>query len=734
MADREASTVNYLSDDGLVVRQVMTSAPLKTPLSYLAPQDLLPGTIVEVPLAGRMAVGVVWDGEGDSNLNPLKLKPLGRCIDVPALPEGLRRLIDWTASYLVTPPGNVLRLSLPRTVLSSPPKRTIYRPALSLPEGARLTPQRKNILSALANAAPLQAGDVARLVGVGPNVVKGMAKAGLLDSYEVAGDDPIEVMQALTAPVLSLDQSAAVEALNARVRASAFSVDLLDGVTGSGKTVVYMEAIAATLALGRQALCLVPEISLTDQWLKRFSERFGAAPIVWHSELSGVARRRAWRAIADGTASVVVGARSAIFLPFKNLGLVVVDEEHEAAYKQDDGVRYQARDIAVVRGRIEGASIVLASATPSLETIANVDRKRYGRIVLPLRHGTAVKPEIDLVDLRKTPPDRGFWLAPPLVDAVEKTLAAGEQVLLFLNRRGYAPLTLCRSCGSRLECPSCSAWLVEHRLNGRLVCHHCGFSKRPPDACEECGVEGQLAASGPGVERVAEEARIRWPNARVEIASSDTLAGPEASKDFTRAMVAGEIDIAVGTQVLAKGHHFPDLTLVGVVDGDLGLGGGDLRAGERTFQLLTQAAGRAGRAKRPGKALIQTHQTEHPVMLALLSGDREAFIEAETSARKTTNLPPFGRLAALIISGRDASATERVARSIARSAPTYDDVRVLGPAPAPIAQLRGRWRWRLLLMASRHVDVQAVVRDWMSEINLKSGVQLTIDVDPYNFM
>ncbi len=734
MPDLEASIVDDLIDETLVVRPVLTTAPLSTALSYLAPPELPPGSLVEVPLGGRMAIGVIWDGVGDPNIDLAKLKSIRRRLEAPLLPQGLRRLIDWTAAYLVVPPGNVLRLSLPRTVLSPPPRKTVYQSAKSYPANARLTPQRKRILATLANVPPLPAVEAARLAGVGQQVVRAMAQAGLLNSHEVSSDDPAEVMTNFKKPALSSNQASAAEVLRQRVCASAFSVDLLDGVTGSGKTVVYMEAIAAALSMGRQTLCLVPEISLTDQWLKRFTDRFGAKPIIWHSELGGAARRRAWRAIADGSASVVVGARSATFLPFKNLGLIVIDEEHEAAYKQDDGVRYQARDIAVVRGRLEQASVVLASATPSLETLNNVQRGRYGRVELPSRHGVAVKPEVDLIDLRATPPERGSWLAQPMVESIEKTLSAGEQTLLFLNRRGYAPLTLCRSCGSRVECPSCSAWLVEHRLNGRLICHHCGFSKRFPNSCEDCGAEGQLTASGPGVERVAEEARNRWPKARIEIASSDTLSGPSAIQEFIRAMVEGEIDIAVGTQVLAKGHHFPNLTLVGIVDGDLGLGGGDLRAGERSFQLLTQASGRAGRAERPGRALIQTHQPDHSVMQALISGDRDAFIDAETTARKYTKLPPFGRLAAIIISGRDSAESERMARAIAKSAPNYDDVRILGPAPAPIAQLRGRWRWRLLVMAARHVDVQAVLRDWIGETISRGGVRVTIDVDPYNFM
>lgn len=737
MATDEASTANDLfsETDGLAVRPVLTTAPLAGPLSYLAPAEMAPGTLAEVPLGGRTTVGVVWDDDGDApDVARSKLRPVGQALDAPPLPPGLRRLIDWTARYVMAPPGAVLRLALPRAALAPPPRRTIYRSTPALPEGVRLTPQRRRALSALADTPAMSAREAAMLAGVGEGVVKGMAAAGMLEALEVAGDAPADPLAPAGAPALSPEQDAAAAVLRDSVAAGAFQAHLLDGVTGSGKTVVYMEAIAAALQAGRQSLCLLPEIALTDQWLDRFRERFGARPVVWHSELGAAARRRAWRAVATGEAQVVVGARSALFLPFVDLGLIVVDEEHDGAYKQDDGVRYQGRDLAVVRGSIEAATVVLASATPSLETLANVERGRYQRIVLPRRHGAAETPDVALVDLRRTPPERGRWLAGPLVDEVEATLEAGRQALLFLNRRGYAPLTLCRACGQRLECPNCSAWLVEHRLHGRLICHHCGYGARLPSACEACGAEDSFAASGPGVERVAEEARERWPDAVVEIASSDTLAGPDALRDFTRRMAAGEIDVAVGTQVLAKGHHFPGLTLVGVVDGDLGLGGGDLRAGERTYQLLTQAAGRAGRADAPGRALVQTHQPEHPVMQAIAAGDREAFVEAESAARRAMRLPPYGRLAALIVAGPDPGATERAARRIARAAPVYRDARVLGPAPAPLAQLRGRWRWRLLLQADRAVNVQAILAEWLAEIELKEGVRLHIDIDPYSFM
>ncbi len=738
MATDEASAEPRLfPDDGdaWVPRPVLTTAPLKGPLTYLAPPHLPPGTLLEAPLGGRSVTGVLWDdAAADPDVPLAKLKPIGAVLAAPPLPEGLRRLIDWTAGYCLAPPGAVLRMALPRAALAPAPKRTLYRLAATPPDGMRMTPARKRLLAALADAPALPGLEAARIGGVGQGVVKGLADAGALEAIVIAGDPPPDALEGRSAPGLSREQAAGAARLRDRVRAGAFSVDLLDGVTGSGKTVVYLEAVAAALSAGRQSLCLLPEIALTDQWLDRFRGQFGAAPVVWHSELGAAERRRAWRAVADGSARVVVGARSALFLPFRDLGLIVVDEEHDGAFKQDDGVRYHGRDLAVVRGRIEAAAVILASATPSLETLANVERGRYGRIVLPERHGAAETPPVTLIDLRRTPPERGRWIAPPLVEAVDQTLAAGEQILLFLNRRGYAPLTLCRACGARMECPSCSAWLVEHRLQGRLICHHCGHSARLPETCEACGAEGQFAASGPGVERVAEEARERWPDAAVEIASSDTLQGPEALRDFTRRMAAGAIDIAVGTQVLAKGHHFPGLTLVGVVDGDLGLGGGDLRAGERTFQLLTQAAGRAGRAEAPGRAMVQTHQPEHPVMQALEASDRDAFVAAESAARKLARLPPYGRLAAVIVSGRDPAATERQARLLARAAPTFKDARILGPAPAPLAQLRGRWRWRLLLMAGRSADVQAILTEWLGAVKLTDGVTAQIDVDPYSFL
>jgi primosomal protein N' (replication factor Y) len=534
-------------------------------------------------------------------------------------------------------------------------------------------------------------------------------------------------------PSLEPAQAEAAAKLKATVREGGFSVTLIDGVTGAGKTEVYFEAIAAALGAGRQALVLLPEIALSPQWLQRFEQRFAVRPAVWHSDVPSAERRLAWRAVAEGKARLVVGARSALFLPYPELGLVVVDEEHESAFKQEDGVVYQARDMAVVRAHLGGFPIVLVSATPSLETVQNVAAGRYRALHLPDRHGGALLPKIEAIDLRRDRPARQSWLSGALRTALAETFAAGEQALLFLNRRGYAPLTLCRNCGHRLQCPNCSAWLVEHRFRGKLQCHHCGHQIAVPAACPACAAEASFAACGPGVERLAEEVRALFPEARTALMTSDTVTGPLAAEAIVEAVATHAIDLLIGTQIVAKGHHFPMLTLVGVVDADLGLAGGDLRAAERTYQLLHQVAGRAGRADRPGRVLLQTYDPAHPVMQALVAGDRDRFLAEEAADRKRAGMPPFGRLAALILSGSDVDAVDRLGAELARTAPVVEGVEVLGPAPAPMALLRGRHRRRFLVKCRRDQAPQPLIRDWLQPVKLRGDLRLQIDIDPYSF-
>jgi primosomal protein N' (replication factor Y) len=566
-------------------------------------------------------------------------------------------------------------------------------------------------------------------------VVRGLADAGLLVPALVPRGVAFPLPDpAHPGPVLAADQAAAAEALRGKVAAGEFGVTLLTGVTGSGKTEVYLDAVAEALRQGRQALVLLPEIALSAQWLERFRRRFGVDPALWHSELSSRTRRDTWRAIAEGEAPVVVGARSALFLPFPDLGLLIVDEEHETAFKQEDGVIYHARDMAVVRARLAKAACVLVSATPSLETLTNAEMGRYDHLHLSERHGSAGLPSVEAIDLRSHPPERGRFLSPPLIEAVRDTLARGEQAMLFLNRRGYAPLTLCRVCGHRLRCPNCTAWLVEHRAQRRLQCHHCGHAASIPQTCPACAAQGSLTPVGPGVERVLEEVEALFPDARRIVMASDTIPGPAAATAAAEAIAARQVDLIIGTQIVAKGWHFAHLTLVGVVDGDLGLAGGDLRAAERTLQLLHQVSGRAGRAEAPGRVLLQTFAPDHPVMRALVSGDVAAFMAEEAAGRRPGHWPPFGRLAALIVSSEDEREADRAARDLGLAAPRAPGVEVLGPAPAPLALLRGRHRRRLLLKARRDVLVQPLLREWISRVDLPSSVRVQIDVDPVGFL
>lgn len=729
------------ADDGARVG-VLLPLPLAGPLDYRVPDDLadrlVPGVVVEVPLSGRKTIGVVWPGGGRGKKLPIKkLKPVERIIDVPPFGEDLMRFVDWVSAYTLSSQGAVLRmcLSAPAAFGDVPVKRH-YASVDAPTDAVRMTPARKAVLAVLADGKPRTAPEVAELAGVSDGVVRSLAETGVLAVMDISVDRPYpQPDTALKGPALSDEQTAAAEAIRAAVWEGGFKPFLLDGITGSGKTEVYFEGLAEALQeKGTQVLVLVPEIALTSQWLDRFEARFGVEPVVWHSEIGQAERRRAWRAVASGDARVVVGARSALFLPFKRLAFITVDEEHDPSFKQEEGVMYHARDMAVVRAMQAKCPVLLASATPSLETQVNADEGKYQVLKLRERHGVAVLPAMQAVDMRAEPPESGTWLSPVLVKAVEQTLAAGEQTMLFLNRRGYAPLTLCRTCGHRIECPSCSAWLVEHRFRQELQCHHCGYMEPIPEACPTCDSKESLVACGPGVERLFEEVNHRFPNARTSVMTSDTMMSTSQTAAVVKEIAGGHLDIVIGTQIVTKGYHFPNLTLVGVVDADLGLRGGDLRAGERTYQQLVQVAGRAGRAEKPGRVLLQSYEPEHPVVQALLSGDGDAFMAAEKDARSAYHMPPFGKLVAIILSGPDMADVLETGRMLAARAPAEHGVDIVGPAPAPLARIRGQHRFRMLVHTRKEVKVQKLVRAWVLGIKPKPGVRIKVDIDPYSFM
>jgi primosomal protein N' (replication factor Y) len=718
------------------VRLVIFNAALG-PLDYRVPDGMRvePGSVVVAPLGPRQIIGVVWEAERlpGATVPDEKLRPLIGALPVPPLRAELRRLIEWTADYYCAPLASVARMVLSSGgALRGPSTVTEYRLSGGMPE--RMTPQRQAAIEAL-EGEQATVRELAGIAGVSEAVLRGLVNQGVLEPIVVDCDRPYPPADPdYAAPDLSPEQQDVADRLSSAARSGGFAPFLLDGVTGSGKTETYFEAIAECLRNTQQTLVLLPEIALTEAFLRRFEDRFGVPPIAWHSSLKSTARRRAWRAIASGEAQVVVGARSALFLPYAKLGLIVVDEAHEISFKQDDGVRYNARDVAVMRARFEKIPVVLSSATPALESLQMAESGIYEKLVLPSRYGGATLPSIETINLTEEKPERNHWLAPRLVDALRDRLEKGEQSLLFLNRRGFAPLTLCRHCGFRFQCPNCSAWLVEHRLSHRLACHHCGHETTPPDLCPECGEPDCLVACGPGVERIAHEVEELLPEARLAIATSDTLNSPDKAAEFVAQVEAGAIDVIVGTQLVTKGFHFPELTLVGVVDADLGLEGGDLRAAERTYQQVAQVAGRAGRGTKPGEVFIQTRHPDAPVIAALAAGDREAFYAAETEGRRHAGAPPFGRWAAIIVSSEDEAEAREAANRIGATRPELPDVAVLGPAAAPMSLLRGRYRYRLLLNARRSAELQRVIRDWLGALSFPQGVRVSVDIDPYSFV
>ncbi|WP_421856361.1 primosomal protein N' [Oricola sp.] len=726
------------SHSSLMSVPVLVPTPSEHPYSYSVPNDIsvVAGSIVQVPLGPRQVPGIVWDdASGGKPVDPKKLRPITQAFDCPPVVPAMRRFVDWVARYTLSPPGMVARMVLraPAAFDPEPPA-----PGLRITAGRpdRLTPARRRVIELAEDGLVWSRSGLAHAAGVSLSVIDGLARAG---TFEPVMLPPLPVVAApdpgYSPPALSDEQRQAADRLCEPAAGGGFSVTLLEGVTGSGKTEVYFEAIAAALSAGRQVLVLLPEIALTQAFLERFHARFGAPPAEWHSDLAPKTRERVWRQVADGRVRVVAGARSSLFLPFENLGLIVVDEEHDAAFKQEDRVFYNARDMAVVRGHLGGFPVILSSATPSVETRHNARSGRYGDIRLARRFAEAALPRLSAIDMRRTPPERGRFIAPPLVQAVAETLERGEQALLFLNRRGYAPLTLCRVCGHRFQCPECSSWLVEHRFREKLVCHHCGHTEPMPEACPSCGALDHLVACGPGVERIAEETVDRFPEARTVVLSSDIMGGVKRLRLELDAIAKGQADIVIGTQLVAKGHNFPNMTTVGVIDADLGLANGDPRAAERTFQLLNQVTGRAGRTGKKSRGLIQTFQPDHPAMRAIVTGDAEAFYESQIAERERARFPPFGRLASIIISAATRDEAEAHGRTLRNAAPAAGDIMVLGPAEAPLAMIRGRHRFRLLVQGGERADIQAFLRRMLAGAGPARGsVRVNVDVDPQSFL
>ncbi len=727
--------MDFFSEGALV--RVVTCEPIERPLEYKAPEGgCRIGDFVIVPLGMRKVLGCVWDiGRGGFDLS--KARSISMILDVPPMQEEMKLFLEKAAKYTITPLPLILRLATRAPGLMNPVSmKKVYRCGKS--NDMKITASRQKVLSVFDEFQGLcfTLKELADLAGVSSSVIKGMLPFGAVLEQEAPRDLPFMPLDPdKLGKTLNSDQQEASQILKAKIQDKGYATTLLKGVTGSGKTEVYLEAVAACLKEGRQALVLLPEIALTSEFLDRVEERFGARPAEWHSGVSMTERRRVWKMVGTGGAQMVIGARSALFLPYQNLGLIVVDEEHDGSYKQEEGVFYSARDMAVLRASLCSASVVLASATPSLETWVNVEAGKYTRLDLKSRFGRAVMPDMQAIDMRgeKLPSNR--FISNALVKEVEKRIDKQEQSLLFINRRGFAPVTICRACGHQVACDHCDTRMVEHRIHNYLMCHQCGETKPIPKICPSCKVEGKLAPVGPGVERLAQEAEQLFPDAKIAILSSDLFTTARALKQQIQKIASGDSDIVIGTQLVAKGHNFPNLTLVGVIDADLGLQGSDLRAAERSFQLIRQVAGRAGRAEKKGAAFLQTYQPEHPVVEAILSGDEEGFWKAEAQERKAAGVPPYGKMAGIILSGPELKDVMQVANHLARNtAPLRQNhIQIFGPAPAPIARVRGRHRVRFLIMCQRKAPLQAAIQNWARLVKLPSGIKLQIDIDPQSF-
>lgn len=719
---------------------VLLPLPFNDVFDYFVDDNVCCGQMVRVKFGREEHVGVVWKLGKSCNLDDKKIKPVMEILEYPPLSDEIMKFVKWVAEYNMSFLGLTLKMVLSvKAAFEDKKTTTLYSLSGKTLAEAKIknSDARWRVLEFLKLGSATKT-DIAKCAVVSVSVVDGLIKAGVLNPVVVENNKNYDLPKVKHCEVkLTNEQQFAVNDLVSKV-GNGFSTTLLFGITGSGKTEVYFEALAKAIEDGKQVLVLVPEIALTSQWLNRFERRFGVKPCSWHSNLTQKERVDNWRAMIEGRAKVIVGARSALFLPYQDLGLIVIDESHDHSFKQEEVVNYQARDMAIVRAKFEHIPIILSTATPDLETMCNVESEKYDVVKLTSRFASAELPEVKIIDLRKDKPKKGewgvSWLAPSLVDAINKNLEAGEQTMLFLNRRGYAPLTICRDCGHRMQCPNCTAWLTEHKSTKSLVCHHCGHQISKPKYCPECNSEDGLAACGPGVERIAEEAKKRFPNARIKIVSSDITPSLTEVSSIISDMEKGDVDIIIGTQILAKGHHFPSLTLVGIIDADLGLMGSDLRASEQTFQLLSQVSGRAGRGDKKGIVYVQTLNPENEVLKSLIDNNFDKFLSLEKRMRKALNMPPFGKLAAVVVSGMNRDLTEKLAIYLGNVAPNGDGVSTLGPAPAPIHMLRGKYRYRLLLKTNRNIKIQQVVKQWLSKVSIPKNIRVNVDIDPYSFM
>ena len=639
--------------------------------SFTEDQIINIGSIVLVPFRNKNYLGVVRDTSDKTNFDLKKIKLI---VDVSSysLSKKMIKFLEWIASYNLIPKGMVLKMILPKSEAYFD-KENEYE-------------NNENILT--------------------PNDLK-----------------------------LNDTQTKAREKIEDIISHNEYSTILLDGMPGSGKTEVYFDLIEKNILDKKQSLILFPEVSLTNDFIKRIEKRFGYLPDIWHSKITPSKKKKIIHKIISGRSQILIGTRSALFLPYKNLGILVVDEEHDPSYKQEEKGIYSARDMAVVRASIEKFTLILVSATPSLETIYNIDQKKYFHVKLKNKFSITPEPKITVIDMKKSKLKKNNWVSDELKKTIQKKLSMDQQSLLFINKRGYAPMIICKSCGHKFTCKNCSSYLVEHLKDKKLLCHHCGYKLGSFQIkCQSCNNEDESFVDfGAGIEKIYNEIARDFPTAKICLFSSDHIKSSEDLNEKVEKIYNNKFDIIIGTQLITKGYHFPFLTCVGVVDADMTLRGGDLRASEKTYQMLYQVAGRAGRGDIPGEVYLQSYFPENETIKDLTNMDREKFYKKELNIRMRANLPPISKMAAIIVSGRNISDVQQACLKLSKSTPKIDNVDFYGPAPAPLSRLKGKHRLRFLIHEKKGRKIQKIILHWLSKVPQTPGVTITTDIDPQNF-
>lgn len=696
------------------------------------------GDVVLVNFMNRNCYGIVTKVEEELEKSNFKMKTILAKDDELKISPNLIKLIEFAASYNLAPKGLFLKLAI--SILNSSKikenSQVFCKINKNPPQNVKITPKRQEIIDLFGKKSEILLSEIVNLAKTSSSTVNSLVKNGILTKEIKKIAQKREKFPEIEPNLfklkeLSSDQQNAADFLNKKIAQNQHSVTLVDGVTGSGKTEIYFNVISKILKeKSGQILILLPEIILVNQLIKRFENIFNFKPQIWHSKINNNQKRDIFYALNNGEIEILISTRSAIFLPFSNLKLIIIDEEHEASFKQEDIVNYHGRDMAIARAKFENIPVILSSATPSLETFVNAKSGKYEHLILKSKFFNNKKTQIELVDMKNSDLEKGCFISKELEKEMQNCLENKKQILLFLNRRGYAPLTLCKSCGHKISCKDCSSYMSYHQSLNKLICHHCGSESKFNIACENCEEEDSFVTLGAGVERIHEEVKSLFPLSKTALMTSDSLNNQEESTKIIEKIINNEVDVIIGTQIIAKGHHFPNLSLVGIIDGDSSFNNANLRAGEKSFQLLTQVIGRAGREKHPAKIFLQSYNINNLVFKYIIEQNRDDFFNLEIQNRQIMQMPPFGKMIAIIFISKNEDLAINCGKMIVSHFPNQENIEIFGPAPMPISKIRKNYYYRVLVKSDKKLNIQKLINNIISSFKTPNQVRIKIDVDP----